>query len=136
MTVNEIMVLFKDPDTIKSLSANERLLGVGFTLILGMGITFVSLILLNFIMVALSNFLKEKEPENIVQKTVDTTEVIDEPLEEVYDDKAVIAAITVALAAKLNTSIHNIRIKNIKKVEKTHIPWKQVGIIEQMNNRL
>ncbi|GLI58104.1 hypothetical protein PM10SUCC1_36180 [Propionigenium maris DSM 9537] len=137
MTINEIMEIFSNPETIHSLSFGEKLLGVGFTMVLGMGITFISLVILKGVMEVMTRVLVEKKKPVAVAETAATppqTEV--QEVEEPHNDEAVIAAITVALSAKLKTPMSNIVIRNIRKVGGSKNSWNHVGIIEQMNSRL
>lgn len=137
MTINEIMDIFSNPETIHSLSFGEKLLGVGFTMVLGMGITFISLVILKGVMQVMTKVLVEKEKPAAVTETVAAAPQPEiKQAEEPHNDEAVIAAITVALSAKLKTPIGNIVIRNIRKVEGSQHPWNHVGIIEQMNSRL
>ena len=137
MTINEIMDIFSNPETIHSLSFGEKLLGVGFTMVLGMGITFISLVILKGVMQVMTKVLVEKEKPVAVTETVAAAPQPEiKEVEKSQNDEAVIAAITVALSAKLKTPIGNIVIRNIRKVEGAQHPWNHVGIIEQMNSRL
>lgn len=137
MTINEIMDIFSNPETIHSLSFGEKLLGVGFTMVLGMGITFISLVILKGVMEVMTKVLVEKEkPVAVTETVVAAPQPEVQEVEKAHNDEAVIAAITVALSAKLKTPIGNIVIRNIRKVEGSQHPWNHVGIIEQMNSRL
>ncbi len=137
MTINEIMEIFSNPETIHSLSFGEKLLGVGFTMLLGMGITFISLIILKGVMEVMTRVLKTKEKPVAVTNTVAAPSQPEvQEVEDPQGDEAVIAAITVALAAKLKTPMSNIIIRNIRRVESSQNSWNHAGIIEQMNSRL
>lgn len=137
MTINEIMEIFSNPETIHSLSFGEKLLGVGFTMVLGMGITFISLVILKGVMEVMTRVLVEKKKPVAVAETAATLPQPEvQEVEESHNDEAVIAAITVALSAKLKTPMSNIVIRNIRKVEGSKNSWNHVGIIEQMNSRL
>ena len=137
MTINEIMVIFKNPETIHSLSSGDKFLGVGFTVLLGMGITFLSLVVLKVVIDIMAKILgeKEKKPEiKIVEKK--EVEVIEE-IEESDNDEDVVAAIVIAIATKLAANTNKkIVIRNITRVSNQHSPWGQLGIVEQINNRL
>ncbi len=137
MTINEIMEIFSNPETIHSLSFGEKLLGVGFTMVLGMGITFISLVILKGVMQVMTKVLVEKKkPVAVVETAATPPQPEVHEVEESHNDEAIIAAITVALSAKLKTPMSNIVIRNIKKVGGSKNSWNHVGIIEQMNSRL
>ncbi len=137
MTINEVMEIFSNPETIHSLSFGEKLLGVGFTMLLGMGITFISLIILKGVMEVMTKVLKTKEkPVTVASSVAVPSQPEIQEIEEPQGDEAVIAAITVALSAKLKTPMSNIIIRNIRRVESSQNSWNHAGIIEQMNSRL
>jgi len=139
MNVTEIIDLFSNPETIHTLTVGQKSIGVGFTVALGMIITFAALVILQFVMTAMSKFLDDsKVPE---KKTAPIKKAVPEavtPVPEVSrsNDEEVIAAITAALSVKLKTPMSNIIIRNIKKVNDNHHVWNNVGVVEQMNNRL
>ncbi|MEI6856945.1 OadG family protein [Psychrilyobacter sp.] len=134
MTINEIMVIFKNPETIQTLSTGDKFLAVGFTVVLGMGITFVSLVALKCVIDIMAKVLveKEKKPEIKISEKKEVEEVIPD-----NNDEDVVAAIVIALATKLAANKNKkIVIRNIKRVNNEHSPWGQLGIVEQINNRL
>lgn len=112
MNINEIMEIFKDPNRIQTLEIGDKLTAVGFTFVLGMGITFLSLIILKIVIELMSKIIVKtpKESKNPEVTTVEKVAVV-----EKENDKELIAAITVALAHKLGTSINNIKLTSIKK---------------------
>jgi sodium pump decarboxylase gamma subunit len=131
MTINEIMVIFKNPETIHTLSAGDKFLAVGFTVLLGMGITFLSLVTLKVVIDIMAKVLVEKKLEIKIAEKKEVEEVIPD------NDEDVVAAIVIALATKLAANTNKkIIIKNIKRVNNEHSPWGQLGIVEQINNRL
>ena len=99
---------------------------------LGMGVTFVALIVLS-LMLDLLRVLFYKEPQKapvqIVQQPVAEAEAEEDNMEEL------VAVITAAVAASLQTSTHNIIVQNILRVGDTTPTWGRAGRVEQMNSR-
>ena len=99
---------------------------------LGMGVTFVALIVLS-LMLDLLRILFYKEPQKapvqIVQQPVAEAEAEEDNMEEL------VAVITAAVAASLQTSTHNIIVQNILRVGDTTPTWGRAGRVEQMNSR-
>ena len=77
---------------------------------------------------ALDKSNKKPEP---VQKVNNIVAV--EETEE--NDEELIAVIAAAVAATMNTSIHNIVVKNVVQVNDHSPSWAKTGRIEQMNTR-
>ncbi|SHI95704.1 sodium pump decarboxylases, gamma subunit [Geosporobacter subterraneus DSM 17957] len=99
---------------------------------LGMSVTFVALIVLS-LMLDLLRILFYKEPQKapvqIVQQPVAEAEAEEDNMEEL------VAVITAAVAASLQTSTHNIIVQNILRVGDTTPTWGRAGRVEQMNSR-
>ncbi|MBJ2356564.1 hypothetical protein, partial [Sphaerochaeta sp. S2] len=73
---------------------------------------------------------KKSKPEKleVIEKAVPT--VVEED-----EDEELIAVISAVIAASLNTSIHNIVVKNIVRSNDHSPSWAKTGRIEQMNTR-
>lgn len=103
---------------------------------LGMGVTFAALIILS-LMLDVLRILFYKEPkkapvQSVAQKPQAARE---EPAEETNQDELV-AVITAAIAAGLQTSTHNLLVRNIVRVGDATPIWGRSGRIEQINSRL
>lgn len=138
MTVTELLAAFANPDVILSLSASEKLLAGLATTILGMGITFTALIVLQFIISWMEKILNSdrgKNPAEVAEAAPaqpESPEIKEEPY---LDDNELVAVIASAIAMKMKTSVANIVIKNIEKIDDRSPAWNRAGIIEQMNSR-
>jgi len=135
--LNELLEILKaDPQAIHTLSSNEKVSIVLFVAGLGMAVTFAVLIFLWFAISVLSsvlrNFGEEKKKPQPVKK-VEPVVAVEETEEE--EDEELVAVIAAAVAASLNTSIHNIVVKNIVRVNDHSPSWAKTGRIEQMNTR-
>jgi len=133
---------FADPNVINTMSSSEKMLATLYTTILGMGITFVALLIIwatTAIMSMIIRFIESRNKEKIgrvaelkeenIAKTTENDQVEDD------EDEELIAVISAAIAASLNTSIHNIVVRNIIRVDDKTPAWGKAGTIEQMNSR-
>lgn len=105
---------------------------------LGMGVTFAALIALSF-MLDLMKLLFYKDPTKAPVKTQTQSKVATEspaPAPAKEDDEELVAVITAAVAASLNTSTHNIVVRNIVRLPDATPAWGRAGRIDQMNKML
>jgi len=137
MTVTELMTQFANPHVVHSLSAMDKLTAGLITTILGMGITFMALIILQFIIALMDKVLNNAWAKSATfEADLSIAEKSPDAKEELHqDDNELVAVIASVIAMKLKTSIGNIVIKNIEKLEDRSPAWNRAGIIDQMNNR-
>lgn len=139
MTITELLTRFSNPEVMQTLSISDKLTAGLVTTILGMGITFTALILLQFIISWMDKILNNGKKAPIKPAATKVTEAKqpDNAQENHYhDDKELVAVIATAIAMKMRTSVDNIVIKNIEKLDDRSPAWNRAGIIEQMNSRL
>lgn len=138
MIVTELLARFADPEVMQSLSISDKLTAGLVTTILGMGITFAALIVLQFIISWMDKILnKTKTAPNESMPIGPTAQ--QQPAEAVHthqDNNELVAVIAAVIALRLKTSVDNIVIKNIEKLDDRSPAWNRAGIIEQMNSRL
>jgi glutaconyl-CoA/methylmalonyl-CoA decarboxylase subunit delta len=136
MRVTELLAGFANPDVIHTLSASDKLMAGLITTILGMGITFTALIILQFIIAWMDKILNNSVTKPAEVAAVPLKKAPPEKKEEsCLDDSELVAVIASALAMKMKTSVANIVIKNIEKLDDRSPAWNRAGIIEQMNSR-
>ena len=135
METIELLAKFVDPEVMKTLSLTERLTAGLITTLLGMGITFLSLVILQFVIMLMARLTSVKRTEMEVESPVKTVDR-KTPQADSAGDEEIVAALSVALALQLNTSVSNIVIRNIEKVETSSSAWHRAGIAEQMHNSL
>ncbi|WP_320047902.1 OadG family transporter subunit [uncultured Ilyobacter sp.] len=137
MNIAELMKLFGNPETIKSLGMGDKMMGVGVTVILGMGITVIALIFIQFMIGFMTSMLAEK-PKTAAESTPGPTKTQAAPVQEevpATNDEELVAVIAAAVAAHLGTSTGNLLIKNIRKVADATPTWGKAGIVDQMSTR-
>lgn len=134
MDTIELLAKFADPETLKTLTAMQRLTAGLITTMLGMGITFIALIVLQFVIGLMAKLsVKESPVEQQVGPQPEPAQ--SSAAQEQQNDEELVAAITVALAVQLKTAASNIVIRNIRKVEDHSPVWNRVGLTEQMTNK-
>jgi sodium pump decarboxylase gamma subunit len=138
MGIPEIMTQLANPQTIKTLSFTEKMIGGTIVTCLGMGITFMALILLQFLMDLQSKIiarvekkaLKAPAPFAAIQQKAATTSGSNS------NDEELIAVISAVVAMEMRKSAGDIRIRTIRKIEEPASSWNRAGIFDQMNMRL
>lgn len=135
MTTTELLAKFADPEIIQTLSLSDKVFAGMMATILGMGITFVSLIVLQFAMVIMEKVLS-RPVKKTVREPVHSDAPALSPEVTKTDDNELIAVISSVIALQLKTSVNDIVIRNIEKVEDSSSAWNRTGRLEQMNSRL
>lgn len=128
---------FANPEIIKTMPLGEKMLASMYVTFLGMAITFVALILLWGLTALMSRMLKSKE-EKEKKPMAPAPVVLAEagPAAEERADETLIAVIGAAIAASLDTSIHNIVVRSIRRVPDNTPAWGHMGRLEQMKTRV
>lgn len=100
--------------------------------VLGMGIVFIVLILIMCVLLIMEKIFAPKkktfktaEKAETAQKAPETAPKITEV--KTNDDSEIIAAITAAICASLNTSSYNIRIKSYRKLGESASAWNRAS---------
>ncbi|WIF95650.1 OadG family protein [Caminicella sporogenes] len=129
---------FTNPELIHSLSLGEKLLASIYVTILGMSATFAALVILWGCIIIMSKLLNTSKPkkETVEVKSVPVSQANVPAFQVEEDDEELIAVITAAIAASLNTSTHNIIVKNIIRIPDATPVWGKAGRLEQMNRML
>jgi sodium pump decarboxylase gamma subunit len=139
MTVTELLTRFANPDVMQTLTISDKLMAGLVTTILGMGITFIALILLQFMISWMDKILnneKQTQTNSAATNGAAIKQQKNTPKSHYHDDKELVAVIATAIAMKMKTSVDNIVIRNIEKLDDRSPAWNRAGIIEQMNSRL
>lgn len=129
--------------TGKGVSLSEALSFGGMTTLLGLVIVFSVLVVL-MIVLYLFKVIFYKDPSkqkknSAAQAVADVQAPKNEPVaatasNPVAEDE-LIAVLTAAVAASLNTSTYNLRIKSYRRIEDKRPAWKKAGISETIGNR-
>lgn len=136
MTSTELLKQFADPNVIHSLSIMDKLLAGLITTFLGMGITFIALIILQVIISWMDRLINRTSIGPAKSPAITTVPATAPGRTGLQDDQELVAVLTTVIAMTMKTSIGNIVIRNIEKIEDHSPAWNRAGIIEQMNSRL
>ncbi|EKD40511.1 MAG: sodium pump decarboxylase, gamma subunit [uncultured bacterium] len=135
MTATELLKQFADPNVIHSLPMMDKLLAGLITTFLGMGITFFALIILQVIISWMDRLINRTSIGAAKSPAVTAIPASAPAATNLQDDQELVAVLTAAIAMTMKTSVGNIVIRNIEKIEDHSPAWNRAGIIEQMNSR-
>ncbi len=107
--------------------------GLGMTVV-GMGTVFTVLIILYFIMVIMRMIFYKENQEVVGEESV-SSNVADDQSDDMEEEELV-AVLTAAIASSLNQSTYNLKIKSIRRIDKTSPVWNAVSRKEQIENML
>ena len=107
----------------------------GMVALQGMAIVFSVLILLMVVLALMKVFFyKNPAKQNVKQEAVCPAPVVEEKKEEEMDDTELVAVLTAAIAASLNTSTYNLKIKSYRRVGGKTSAWSRAGLEETVNH--
>ncbi len=119
-----------------NLSLGEALSTGGETTVIGLSIVFAVLIIL-MIVLMLFKVIFYKDPKKAVKTAEVKTEApaaVEETADDI-DETELIAVLTAAVAASLNTSTYNLKIRSYRRTDNKAPAWNRAGINETINNR-
>lgn len=120
----------------KNLHIDEALSTGGITTLTGLSIVFGVLVIL-MIVLYLFKVIFYKDPVKAAPKAPAQAEPapeVEEIVEE-EDEEELIAILTAAVAASLNTSTYNLQIKSYRRVPNKRPAWNTAGLRETIGNR-
>lgn len=143
---------FKHAETFANMALGEKLVATGYVILLGMGITFIALVLIWALTALMSKVIQSIEKKSEIKKingknsngNKTNSEVIEttkqpqgtkSPQVEEAEALELVAVITAAVAAMMNTSVNNIHVSNIKRTSDHTPTWGKAGRSELMNTR-
>lgn len=130
---------FKHEDSFMQMTMSEKLIGTLYTILLGMAVTVVALIIIMYLTKFMSLVIRRLEKKTVapvVKAPVVETKPVIAPVVDENDDEELIAVITAAVAASLNTSMHNIVVTNITRVSDSTPTWGKIGRSDVMSSRM
>lgn len=118
-------------------------LGEGLvTTAVGLSIVFSVLIILMLVLMLMKVFFyKEPEKHNGESQNTSQISAAQKPLESEsetgsdMDESELVAVLTAAIAASLNTSTYNLKIKSYKRVTSSAPVWNRAGLNDVINSR-
>ena len=112
----------------------EALMEGAQTAVIGLSTVFAVLIIL-MIVIYIMTLVFYKKPKTAAAPEPAAEERTEEIAEEITDDAELIAVLTAAVAASLNTSTYNLQIKSYRRVDNKKSAWNKAGIRETIDNR-
>lgn len=99
-----------------------------------MAVVFLVLLIISYLIDITAFFINAKPKNKAIVKTeAKTTEVNENVTTKKNDDTVVVIA--AAIAAYLGTSVDNVKIKSIRRVNQTDSPWTERGLFAQINKK-
>lgn len=121
--------------TGRDLVLSDALAMGGQTTVIGLAIVFGVLIVL-MIVLMLFKVIFYKDPSKQKKKEVVAEDVTPVAVkDEDVDEDELIAVLTAAVAASLNTSTYNLRIKSYRRTDNKMPAWNKAGVTETINSR-
>lgn len=123
------------------MTISEALLEGLSTTVVGLSIVFAVLIILMIVLMLFEKIFYKpqkpaevKKPEPAKQEAVKAAEA--PAAGDNADDEELIAVLTAAVAASLNTSTYNLRIKSYRRVNNNAPAWNRAGLRDTIDSRL
>ncbi len=102
----------------------------------GLIIVFSVLIILMIVMMIMKVvFYKENKPVSATPKTEPAETTVSASSEKDIEEGELIAVLTAAIAASLNTSTYNLNIKSYKRITNTSPAWNKAGLNDVIDAR-
>lgn len=122
--------------TGQGITLSEALSMGGLTTGMGLTIVFAVLVILMLVLMLFKViFYKEdkddKKKRTIIEEAAPAAEVVTAPA----DDSELIAVLTAAVAASLQTSTYKLKIMSYRRVDNKRPAWSKAGINENINSR-
>lgn len=120
------------------ITMGEALSTGGIVTVTGIGIVFAVLVILMLVLMLFKVIFARnaKKPEQTKAAQV-PVQVPAAPVkkDDDMDEEELVAVLTAAVAASLNTSTYNLRIKSYRRVDTKRPAWNKAGIRETINSR-
>ena len=122
--------------TGQGVQLSEALSFGGLTAVTGMSIVFGVLVVLMIVLYLFKLiFYKDSKKTAMPIEDVKETPVVETKAEDDVDDDELIAILTAAVAASLNTSTYNLNIKSYRRINDVRPAWNKQGLRETIESR-
>ena len=102
-----------------------------FISVFAMIIVFLVLLIISYLIDITAFFINGKKNKVAVKTETKVVKAVDKVDNKKSDDTVVVIA--AAIAAYLGTSVDNVKIKSIRRVNQTDSPWTERGLFAQIN---
>ena len=134
MTIQDALNLYETGNGGRLENWMDSLSIGGQTTIIGLAIVFAVLVILMFVLKIMEKIFAPKT-EKKAEVVAPVSVVKQAKVVETEDDEEIIAVLTAAIAASLNTSTYNLRIKSFRRVANNAPAWNKAGLNETINSR-
>lgn len=111
-------------------------LGTGLqTTVIGLSIVFSVLIILMLVLITMKYIFASKTKKETKNETVNTIIPREGKEEKTEDEEELIAILTAAVAASLNTSTYNLKIKSYRRIGNNAPSWNRAGLNDILDSR-
>lgn len=114
-----------------ALSTGGIVTGVGLSIVFGV-LVILMIVLYLFKVIFYKDptkMMKTTKAEEVKPQATKSTEV------QTKDEDELLAVLTAAIAASLNTSTYNLKIKSYRRIENSKPAWNRAGVNETINSR-
>lgn len=130
MTIQEALELGgRIPNPIDALSVGAQVT------VIGLIIVFAVLIILMAVLVAMKYIFAPQSKKEEKVAAEEAPKAAAAPVVQAEDDEELIAVLTAAIAASLNTSTYNLNIKSFRRIGNAAPAWNKAGLNETINSR-
>ena len=130
--LNEALKSGQGIELSDALSVGGMVTGLGLGIVFGV-LVILMIVLMLFKVIFYKGDSKKKTTVNNEQAPVQQT--VSEVSENTMSNDELIAVLTAAIAASLNTSTYNLRIKSFRRVVNNSPAWNKAGLNETINSR-
>ena len=129
--LTEALKTGKDVELGDALAVGGMVTGVGLSIVFGVLITLMIVLMLFKVIFYKDDSKKKTMNEPLTQEIVEK----DTTVKENISNDELIAVLTAAIAASLNTSTYNLKIKSFRRIENNKPAWNRAGISDTINSR-
>ena len=134
MTIQDALNLYETGNGGRLENWMDSLSIGGQTTIIGLAIVFAVLVILMFVLKIMEKIFAPKTVKK-AEVVAPVSVVKQAEVVETEDDEEIIAVLTAAIAASLNTSTYNLKIKSFRRVANNAPAWNKAGLNETINSR-
>ena len=124
----------------QNLPMSEALSTGGITTLVGLAIVFGVLVILMIVLCLFKVFFYKEPAKKAAPAAAPAEPAAPAPAAEaeadIEDEEELIAVLTAAVAASLNTSTYNLQIKSFRRVPNKRTAWNNAGLRETIGNRI
>lgn len=121
--------------TGNGVTLSEALSTGGITTLVGLSIVFGVLVLLMIVLMLFKLIFYKKPKTQTAPAPAAAAKPAAAEKVEAVDETELIAVLTAAVAASLNTSTYNLKIKSYRRIDNNMPAWNKAGVTETINNR-